>query len=319
MATFDFEIPAIGELKKKYNDPKNYILSEELVSAVKVAMHLNQPLFLTGKPGTGKTQLAFKIAYEYGLKDDEGKIRPMIFNTKTTSTAQDLFYTYDAVRHFRDANLKDGPRKPTQDYIKLSALGKAIALTNPQALAGTGLLPAGTQPQNSVVLIDEVDKAPTDFPNDILYEIEHKSFEIKELGLRVEAGVEHRPIIILTSNSEKNLPEAFLRRCVFFHIPFPNTNQLVEIVQKHLGETSAYASDQLIQHFESVRKTVRKKQPATAELIGWLRMLELENFLRDGLNMSTLSEPQKQILRFSYTALAKDKDDLQRLIDTYTK
>lgn len=322
MASFNFDIPDISKLKAKANNPENYLLSPELVSAVKVAMHLGQPLFITGEPGTGKTQLAFKIAHHFQLRNDQGEFRPFIFNTKTTSSAQDLFYLYDAVRHFQDANIgkvNGGKQFNSLDYIELQALGKAIALTNPGPARELGLLNADiTEPRHSVVLIDEIDKAPTDFPNDILYEIEHMSFEIKEVGKEIRGGDARRPIVIMTSNSEKNLPEAFLRRCVFYHIPFPDKSQLTQIVRAHLGDTSQYADDQLIAHFLQVRDAAKKKKPATAELIGWLRMLELENFIGEGVDFSRLSESQRNTLRFSYAVLAKNKDDLAALEQSFT-
>ncbi|MDW3650607.1 MAG: MoxR family ATPase [Bacteroidia bacterium] len=314
MANFSFEIPSISQIKAKYNDPDKYILSEELVSAVKVAMTLGQPLFITGEPGTGKTQLAFKIAHHFQLKNDKGECRPFIFNTKTTSSAQDLFYTYDAVRHFQDANIKGNQEKDTSEYIELQALGKAIALSNPDLLADKSICKGFEgEARHSVVLVDEIDKAPTDFPNDILYEIEHMSFRIKELGKEVMAGQNFRPIIIMTSNSEKNLPAAFLRRCVFYHIPFPGKEQLLEIVRTQLGEDSQYADSALVNHFLKIREMVKKKRPATAELIAWLRMLESEQFLNQNKSLANLSDEQKKLLRFSYSVLAKDKDDLKIL------
>lgn len=308
METFDFSIPDLTNIKKKYNDPNNYLLSKELKHAVKVAMHLGQPLFLTGEPGTGKTQLAYKIAYDFQLSDEKGAFRPFIFNTKTSSTAQDLFYTYDAVRHFQDANIKGGTPKETNEYIQLQALGRAIALTDPEEAKKLGI--QIDKPRNSVVLIDEIDKAPTDFPNDILYEIEHMAFEIKELNLRVKGGTQFRPIVLMTSNSEKNLPEAFLRRCVFYHIPFPDKAMLKRIITTHMGEKSAYTDDAFVKHFMDVREVARKKKPATAELIGWLRMLEMENFVNGSINFKDLSDGQKELLKFSYSILAKNKEDL---------
>ncbi len=314
MANFDFEIPNVSQIKKKYNDPDKYIMSEELVSAVKVSMTLGQPLFITGEPGTGKTQLAFKIAHHFKLANDKGEYKPFIFNTKTTSTAQDLFYIYDAVRHFQDANIKGKVEQDTSAYIELQALGKAIALSNPDVLRDESIsteFVGGAR--NSVVLIDEIDKAPSDFPNDILYEVEHMSFQIKELGKRITVGEEYRPIVIMTSNSEKNLPEAFLRRCVFYHIPFPSKGQLIEIVKNHIGDSTQYTDGVLVNHFLKVRDAVNKKRPATSELIGWLRMLEVENFLNDSMDFYNLDERQQKLLRYSYSVLAKDKEDLKIL------
>ena len=308
MAEFDFSIPDLTHLKEKYHDPEKYQLSDEIVSAVKAAVNLGQPLFITGEPGTGKTQLAYKVAHHFGLQNEAGQAAPLIFNTKTTSTARDLFYLYDAVRHFRDANLRDGPARPISDYIELQALGQAIALTNPSAAQQLGI--QLSEPRSAVVLIDEIDKAPTDFPNDILFELENMAFEIKETGTVIRAGEGRRPIVIMTSNSEKSLPDAFLRRCVFLHIEFPGKDLLAEIVRSKLGEQSAYTDEAFIDHFMHVRDAVKKKKPATAELIGWLRMLEMDGFLADGPDFRQLSERQRRLLRFSYSILAKNKDDL---------
>ncbi|MEM6803547.1 MAG: MoxR family ATPase, partial [Bacteroidota bacterium] len=139
----------------------------------------------------------------------------------------------------------------------------------------------------------------------------------KELGgLRLSASQDLRPIVIMTSNSEKNLPEAFLRRCVFLHIPFP-IDKLKDIVGKHLEENSPYVNQSLIDHFIEIRSQVKKKKPSTAELIGWLRMLEIENFLDDDVDLKNLTDKQKKLLRYSYSVLAKDKEDLKILVDRY--
>ena len=307
MADFNFDIPNIQHIKDKYYDPEKYILNEAVVNAVKAAMSLGQPLFITGEPGTGKTQLAFKIAHHFKLQNELGENKPLIFNTKTTSTAKDLFYTYDAVRHFRDANMKKDSREAI-DYIELQALGKAITLTNPDAAKIMGI--KLDQPRHSVVLIDEIDKAPTDFPNDILFELENMSFTIKETGTKIQAGSDFRPIVIMTSNSEKSLPDAFLRRCVFLHIEFPSEQMLLEIITTKLGDNSAYADDIFVEHFMEIRNAVKKKRPATAELIGWLKMLEMEHFISGNIDFSQLTDRQKKILGFSYGILAKNKDDL---------
>ena len=248
-----------------------YVLSKELAGAVEVALALNQPLLLTGKPGTGKTRLAWRIAYDLHKADPTFRSEPHVFYTKTTSAAQDLFYDYDAFSHFHEANIRKagGESAPlARDFISLRALGQAIADTHPE---GSGELASG-EPQSSVVLIDEIDKAPRDFPNDLLNEFSDYSFQIKEDNNRsIKKSPDHRIVIVLTSNSEKNLPEAFLRRCVFYHIPFPNQAHLLRIVQSHLGENSKYTDQQLIHHFEQIRTLVRKKEPATAELINWLQ------------------------------------------------
>lgn len=300
----------------KTQHPENYILNESLAAAVEVAVALGQPLLLTGEPGTGKTQLAHKIAWDLSQEYESFLPEPLIFHTKTSSKSQDLFYNYDALRHFHDANIKKvaGKEAPkTSSYIELRAMGKAIALTNPEEIK-TGNYVSEKAIKSSVVLIDEIDKAPRDFPNDILHEIENNSFEIKEANNHtISKGSEERIIVIMTSNSEKNLPEPFLRRCVFYHIPFPNRTQLHNIAVSHLGEDSDYTQEELIHHFQRIRESVKKKKPATAELIAWLRILELNDFLKEGLDLDSLNSRQKNILRLSYSVLAKNKEDLNRI------
>ena len=294
-------------------DAGKYVLSKELAGAVEVALTLSQPLLLTGKPGTGKTRLAWRIAHDLHQLDPSFRSEPHVFFTKTTSAAQDLFYDYDAFSHFHEANIRKaaGEASPkASQFIKLRALGKAIAHTNPK---GSGGLVKG-KPQSSVVLIDEIDKAPRDFPNDLLNEFSNYSFQIRENDNQtIDKSPDHRIVIVLTSNSEKNLPEAFLRRCVFYHIPFPDENHLLKIVRSHLGQNSKYTDLQLIRHFDQIRTVVRKKEPATAELLNWLHILEVRDFLENDLDFTKLTDRQKEILRYSYSVLAKTQDDLEIL------
>lgn len=286
------------------NDPLGYVAEEGLRDAVNVALVLGQPLLVTGEPGTGKTQLAWSIAYELELPP------PLVFNTKTTSTAKDLFYRYDALRHFHDVNIiKDESKvRPIEGYITYEALG--LAIKSAQGCEGEPTQAAPTAPPRSVVLIDEVDKAPRDFPNDILNEIERFSFTVGETGKTFQADERSLPIVILTSNSEKNLPDAFLRRCVFYHIPPPDHDQLVEIVRKRLtfNENFIPLIDPLVTHFEKIRELALKKPPSTAELLAWLRVLN-----KMKINVEALREGQGEALAFTYAILAKNKEDSEAM------
>jgi MoxR-like ATPase len=319
MITIDIDLSRLP-YKICQPDPTKYQLTKELKSAAKVAITLGQPLLLTGEPGTGKTQLAYKIAYDLSKNNPDFYEKPFVFNTKTTSTAMDLFYQYDAIRHFHDASVKKeakGEVPSVLNYITFQALGKAIALSNIGKIGEKyrkcllGSEKWDEKSKSNVVLIDEIDKAPRDFPNDLLDEIEYFRFRIKEDdNHEIRKGVDKKIIIVITSNSEKNLPDAFLRRCVFYHIPFPGKDDLINIVLSHLGENSKYTDENLIEYFLKIREILTKKKPATAELIAWLRILELESFITDEkINFDNLSEEQKNILKFSYSVLAKNRED----------
>jgi len=250
--------------------PELYLPSAQLTDAVNVALLLGQPLLLTGEPGTGKTQFAHNLAWSLGLHG------PLVFETKTISGSKDLFYQYNAIGRFHAAQTGEGSQGNV-DYISYNALGLAIILANEPSVV-KDLLPTDfvhDHARRSVVLIDEVDKAPRDFPNDILSEIEGMYFKLAELGNRcVSAPPNQQPVVIITSNSEKHLPEAFLRRCVFHHVEFPGRQQLEDIVLSQLqGDFRGIDGtlSTILDVFVQMRQEPRmRKRPATAELLAWL-------------------------------------------------
>ncbi len=293
------EVPSF-EYNARLGDPSLYRPAPELVDAVNVALALGQPLLLTGEPGTGKTQLAHHIAWFFKLG------RPLVFNAQTTSTASELFYKYDALGHFQYSQNNPeilSPDEMEARFIRYVGLGAAIRSDKRQ-----------------IVLIDEIDKAPRDLPNDVLAAIEDLEFSVPEIGKTYKTRTENRPIIIITSNSEKNLPDPFLRRVVYYHIPFPDAGALLEIVSGKIDGFSPSEIQSVIRHFESIRNSrdlKLKKLPATAELIFWTMLLKKLNFSPSKLDaLNRLSAEEKRQLRLSYSVLAKTKEDLIALQET---
>ncbi len=286
-----------------FRNPALYRPSPDLWAAVQTALNLGLPLLVTGEPGCGKTDLAAHIAWYYNLGDVE------VFNGQTSSSVTDLFYRYDALRHFQHAQVVKTPLTPEvveRDYIKYQALGAALKSDKPR-----------------VVLLDEIDKAPRDLPNNLLDALDKLKFDVPETGDRERftfaATDANRPVIIMTSNSEKGLPDPFLRRVAFFDIKFPEREELLKILADKLDHFHELDADRTLGLFERIRKGdlgVLNKIPSTAELLHWSAAL-----LKLGVNTARLDNPrsldddQKQRLGYSLPVLAKTRNDLKTLRD----
>ena len=290
----------------------NYIPAPGQQHALEAAIRLGQPLLLTGEPGTGKTEMA-RWALDYLVAKNEAPYWPEVlkFNTKTTSKASDLFYMYDALSHFQAANLRGERTVRTEEFIDLQPFGRTIAYSDPRPeFTEKFRLQLPDRPLHTIVLIDEVDKAPRDFTNDLLDEIENYRFAVRKLpGFQAKKGAQGNIVVILTSNSEKNLPDAFLRRCAFFHLDFPKGERLRQIVQAHLGEpatglTARY--EELIELFEKTRDQSVRKKPATAELIAWLKILGADGYWEE-----PNADKRQTLLQQALPFLVKTKDDLE--------
>lgn len=305
-------------------DPGMYHADENLLKAVELAIALNKPLLLSGEPGTGKTQLAHYVAWK--LHEQTKALpypfgpKPLVFNTKSASSASDLFYHYDAVSHFRT---KDAECETAQ-FIELRALGLAIAKKHGRKTLAQGALKKlkdltsiPEEPVSSVVLIDEIDKAPRDFPNDLLNEIENGTFDIRELNATVpKAANDAKLVLILTSNSEKNLPNAFLRRCVYYNIPFPDEEKLALIVAQRLSVGNAKydtAIANAIKKFQDYRSQSVNKKPATSEFIEWISVLKHYGILQAETFSTNGNGEASENYKSSLNVLFKHKEDLDKV------
>jgi MoxR-like ATPase len=308
--------PPVSEL---YRDPEGYDPGEDLRSAIDVSLLLGLPLLLTGEPGCGKTSVAYWLAWHLKLGP------PLVHNVKSSSLGRDLLYEFDELARFRDSNA--GAKQDTLNYLRLNALGLAILLSgDPNRSTGYGDFTyaafadahlrrtgqqelAATRFQRQVVLIDELDKAPRDTPNDLLAEIDKMEFRIRELDAVIAGEPQSRPIVVITSNSEKSLPEPFLRRCVFHHIKSPDDRRRRDIVgrRKHPFASRTALFDEAMQFFERLRALSRA--PGTAELLAWLTAMEASVRRRE----AKLKQPVtslKGLVKPSLGTVAKTKDDL---------
>lgn len=232
----------------QFKGSADYVTSEPLRNAVNLAIALGRPLLIRGEPGTGKTQLAHSIARSLGKK-------LITWNIKSTTKAQDGLYVYDTVQRLNDSRFGDKDISDIKQYIKKGKLGQAFA-----------------SPEQVVLLIDEVDKADIEFPNDLLNELDEMSFHIPETNETVTAI--HRPVTIITSNAEKELPDAFLRRCIFHYIEFPSPQLMEEIVRVHFPDVKSKLMEEAMKVFYSLREIDEfRKKPSTSELIDWIKAL----------------------------------------------
>ncbi len=261
-------------MNTKFTGSKDYVASEELMAAVDIAIALEKPLLIKGEPGTGKTMLAEAISQSMG-KD------LYIWNIKSTTKAQDGLYVYDTIQRLYDSQFGEEGVDDIAHYIKLGKLGEAFKAD-----------------KQVILLIDEIDKADLEFPNDLLWELDKMEFYIHETRETIKA--KERPIVIITSNAEKELPDAFLRRCIFHYITFPDRDQMTEIVHAHFENLEENVLKNALDTFYWIRsiKDVRKK-PSTSELIDWIRALTIS-----GIDPEHLREQ----LPFLGVLLKKDED-----------
>jgi MoxR-like ATPase len=232
----------------RFKGTQRYILSDDLREIVNAAIVLKRPLLIKGEPGTGKTQLAHVIAEDLGL-------RLIAWNIKSTSKASEGLYIYDTVQRLNDSRFHDKDVSNIKQYIRLGKLGETLA-----------------SEEQVVLLIDEIDKADLEFPNDLLFELDQMSFDILETGEHIKAR--QRPIVIITSNSEKELPDAFLRRCLFHYIAFPDPAMMEKIAGVHFPDLKHSLISQIIARFYFIRqKHELKKRPSTSELLDWIQAI----------------------------------------------
>ena len=264
----------------KFEGTSNYISTDELNVAVNAAIALEKPLLIKGEPGTGKTELARQISKSMDLEILE-------WNIKSTTKAQQGLYEYDAVTRLRDSQLGDKKIENISNYIKKGKIWNAFESKH-----------------RAVLLIDEIDKADIEFPNDLLQELDRMEFYVYETNETIKAN--KRPIVIITSNNEKELPEAFLRRCFFHYIQFPDIDTLKKIVNVHFPDIKKTLLDSALNRFFEIREVPGlKKKPSTSEALDWIKLLLLED-----INPLDLKNDSKDLLPKLHGALIKNEQDI---------
>ena len=259
----------------------DYVVTRELMNAVNVSIALKKPLLIKGEPGTGKTMLAEAISKALDMK-------LIIWGIKSTTKAQEGLYVYDTVQRLYDSQFGEGNVSDIKQYIKLGKLGEAF-----------------TYDKQVVLLIDEIDKADLEFPNDLLWELDKMEFYINETKETIKT--KHRPIVIITSNAEKELPDAFLRRCIFHYIEFPDEEKMEEIIKVHFGDIDYKLCRKALDAFYELRKMDElQKKPSTSELLDWIQALMIS-----GVDVENLSDE----MPFVGVLLKKNQDiDIMREI-----